>query len=164
MHDYSHRFPIAATGCIRYADGHSGEPMQLFRPTTMTRHWLIVMISIGISACAASGPDSSRPDAKAENASESTTENTTPAPATEDVIVVVDIPGESATPAEASELDVPAQSNLVCVRERRTGSHRARKVCRSRAQIAKEEQEAKDTFEDLHRSQVEYDVGAGASN
>jgi hypothetical protein len=136
--------------------------MRLFRPTTITRHWLIVMISIGISACAASGPNSSRPDAKAEAASESTTENT--APATEDVIVVVDIPGESATPAEASELDVPAQSNLVCVRERRTGSHRARKVCRSRAQIAKEEQEAKDTFEDLHRSQVEYDVGAGASN
>lgn len=138
--------------------------MQLLRPTTMTRHWLIVMISIGISACAASGPDTSRPDAKAENASESTTESATPAPATEDVITVVDIPGESATPAEAIELDVPAQSALVCVRERRTGSHRARKVCRTRAQIAREELEAKETFEDLHRSQVEYDVGAGASN
>lgn len=147
-----------------YADGHSGESMQLFRPTTMTRHWLIVMISISISACAASGPDSSRPDAKAENASESTTESATPAPATEDVIVVVDIPGESTTPAEASDSDMPVRSELVCVRERRTGSHRARKVCRSRAQIAKEELEAKETFKDLHRSQVEYDVGAGASN
>ncbi len=138
--------------------------MQLLRPTTMTRHWLIVMISIGISACAASGPDSSHPVAKAENATESTTESATPAPATEDVITVVDIPEESATPAEASDLDVPVRSDLVCVRERRTGSHRARKVCRSRAQIAKEEQEGKDAFEDLHRSQVEYDVGAGASN
>ncbi len=138
--------------------------MQLLRPTNLTRHWLIVMISIGISACAASGPDSSRPDAKAENASESTTESATPAPATDDLIVVVDIPGESATPAEASDLDLPAQSDLVCVRERRTGSHRARKVCRTRAQIAKEEQDGKDDFEDLHRSQVEYDVGAGASN
>ena len=126
------------------------------------------MISIGISACAASGPDSSHPVAKAENATESATESTTesatPAPATEDVITVVDIPEESATPTEASDLDVPVRSDLVCVRERRTGSHRARKVCRSRAQIAKEEQEGKDTFEDLHRSQVEYDVGAGASN
>jgi len=124
------------------------------------------MISIVISACAASGPDSSRPDAKAENASESTTESPTPTPtpATEDVLVVVDIPEDSATTAEAGDLDMPAPSELVCVRERRTGSHRARKICRSRAQIAKEELEGKDTFEDLHRSQVEYDVGAGASN
>ena len=147
-----------------YADGHSGEPMQLFRPTTMNRHLLTIMISIGISACAASGPDSSRPDAKAENASEITTESPTPTPATEDVVVVVDIPEDSATTAEAGDLDMPAPSELVCVRERRTGSHRARKICRSRAQIAKEELEGKDTFEDLHRSQVEYDVGAGASN
>ena len=130
----------------------------------MNRHWMTVLISIGISACAASGPDSSHPVAKPENATESTTESSTPAPATEDVITVVDIPGESATPAEASDLDMAARSDLVCVRERRTGSHRARKVCRARAQIAKEELEAKETFEDLHRSQVEYDVGAGASN
>jgi len=130
----------------------------------MNRHWMAVMISIGISACAASGPDSSRPVAEAENASESTSESVTPAPTTDDSIVVVDIPGESATPAEASNLDMPAQRDVVCVRERRTGSHRARRVCRSRAQIAKEELEARETFDDLHRSQVEYDVGAGASN
>ena len=143
-----------------YADGHSGEAMQLFRATTMNRYWMTVVISIGISACAASGPDSSRPVAEAENASESTA----PAPATDDLIVVVDIPGDPATPTEASDMDMPTQSKLVCVRERRTGSHRARKVCRTRAQIAKEELEGKETFEDLHRSQVEYDVGAGASN
>lgn len=81
----------------------------------------VISISICITACVASIPESPRPVATADNAT-----------------------------------DMP-KSNYVCKRERQTGSNRAKNVCRTRAQIAQEELEGKDTFEDLHRSQDEYD-------
>ena len=42
----------------------------------------------------------------------------------------------------------------ICRRERRTGTHRVVKVCRSRAEVRRIEQESKDTFRALHESQM----------
>lgn len=65
-------------------------------------------------------------------------------------IQVIDIP-----PVEQSEVAI-AKSNAskrVCRRERRTGTHRAVRVCRTRAEMEQSKQESKDTFRDLHREQ-----------
>ena len=70
-----------------------------------------------------------------------------------DVIQVVDVPRASTV------ADVPtlrSQQERVCQRERRTGSNRVVRVCRTRAEIAKDELESKELFDELHRSQREY--------
>ena len=51
---------------------------------------------------------------------------------------------------------MPARGEVICVRERRTGSNRVRKVCRTREEIRREEDQARETFDDLHRSQEDY--------
>ena len=65
-------------------------------------------------------------------------------------IEVIDIPAveEAAIPAAVSKGD-----DRICRREVRTGTHRAVRVCRTRAEIERMEQESKDTFRDLHESQ-----------
>lgn len=127
----------------------------------MKQQWMAVIICIGLTACAASGPAVPPPNQnseKTENATERPTEIVTQnesqaSPASE--VVVVDIPQEPVNVSGVTE--EPVRKELVCKRERQTGSNRARKVCRSREQIAKDELEGKKTFEDLHRSQREYD-------
>ena len=127
----------------------------------MKQQWMAAIICIGLTACAASGPAVAPPNQnseKTENATERPTEIVTQnesqaSPASE--VVVVDIPQEPVTAPGNTE--VPVRKELVCKRERQTGSNRARKVCRSREQIAKDELDGKKTFEDLHRSQQEYD-------
>ena len=127
----------------------------------MKQQWMAVIICIGLTACAASGPAVPPPNQnseKTENATERPTEIVTQnesqaSPASE--VVVVDIPQEPVSVSGVTE--EPVRKELVCKRERQTGSNRARKVCRSREQIAKDELEGKKTFEDLHRSQREYD-------
>ena len=116
----------------------------------MNRLWPTALITVGITACATHVPDSPPSVSTTEEAVESS------APSASDVVVVSDSVG-AATSAEAGITNLPAHRGLVCKRERRTGSHRARKVCRTRAQIAQEELAARETFEDLHRSQQEYD-------
>ena len=127
----------------------------------MKQQWMAVIICIGLTACAASGPAVPPPNQnseKTENATERPTEIVTQnesqaSPASE--VVVVDIPQEPVNVSGVTE--EPVRKELVCKRERQTGSNRARKVCPSREQIAKDELEGKKTFEDLHRSQREYD-------
>jgi len=44
-----------------------------------------------------------------------------------------------------------SESTRVCVRERPTGSHVAVRVCRTRAQIAEERENARETIEEIGR-------------
>ena len=69
---------------------------------------------------------------------------------TESEIYAIETP-----PVEQSEVAVAVSnaSELVCRRERRTGTHRAVRVCRTRAENERIKQESKDTFKDLHRNQ-----------
>ena len=50
---------------------------------------------------------------------------------------------------------VARQDERICRREMRTGSHRAMRVCRTRAEIERMEEESKDTFKSLHDSQTQ---------
>lgn len=111
----------------------------------MIRAYLATATLIGLGACAASSPHAPAPDASGggQTASED------PAPTS----------GES-QPVEVPEIRTVAagsdDSEVVCRRERRTGTHRAMRVCRTRAEIERMATKSKETFEDLNRSQVEY--------
>lgn len=66
--------------------------------------------------------------------------------------------GDEVEVADTSEIltvaDVRRQSEVTCRVEKRTGSNRASRVCRSRSQTAKSAVEAKETFEILRKSQT----------
>ena len=108
----------------------------------MNRHVVVAALFLGIAACATSVPQSQESGAEA-GYSETTSNSATPA----SEMVVIDI-------LEVSEVAiVPGQDEVVCSMERRTGTHRKVRVCRSRSQIARSAIEAKESFEVLRRAQ-----------
>lgn len=60
-------------------------------------------------------------------------------------------------PVEESEVAIVGSNSNepVCRYEARTGSHRKVKVCRTRAQIRRDEEEGKNTFETLRNAQTQ---------
>lgn len=68
----------------------------------------------------------------------------------------VAIPSMEPPPVERSDLPIVVsnKNERICRRERRTGSNRAVRVCYTRAELERLEQEGKDTFRELHRSQM----------
>lgn len=70
----------------------------------------------------------------------------------ESLIEVIDVPAVAQTGAPAEALD---PDERICRREVRTGTHRAVRVCRTRAEIERLEQESKDTFRGMHESQMQ---------
>jgi hypothetical protein len=65
---------------------------------------------------------------------------------------------ESIEPPPISQSEVPIaaspKTERVCRREKRTGSNMAVRVCRTRAEMERLEEESKDTFRALHQSQM----------
>lgn len=111
----------------------------------MNRQYVVAAIFLGVAACATSVPQSPEPRERAGNSgmdSEST-------PAVGDV-EVIDVPKVT----EAT--NIPVRDEVICRMEKRTGTNRAVRVCRSRSQNAKSAREGKETFEDLRRSQTGY--------
>lgn len=47
-----------------------------------------------------------------------------------------------------------ANDDRICERVRRTGTHRSQIICRTRAEIERESDEGKDTFDSLRNSQI----------
>jgi len=111
----------------------------------MNRRIVIAETFLGIAACATPGPESTEPPA---NAGISATNGASSATAGE--VEVADIP-------EVPKVtDIPVRDRIVCRMEKRTGTNRATRVCRSRSSINRTALDAKDTFEYLRKSQVEY--------
>jgi hypothetical protein len=73
-------------------------------------------------------------------------------------VAVVATELESIEPPPVSQSEVPiaasTKTERVCRREKRTGSHRAVRICRTRAEMEHLEEESKDTFRALHQSQM----------
>jgi hypothetical protein len=121
----------------------------------MIRQIILVSSMVGLAACAAPGPEPPLPSTGTGEAQKSVpsepkqtiTDGEVSVSDNQDPIVVAGEPGIT---------DMPRR-RLVCVRERRTGSHRAKRVCRTEAEIEKLRIEGQDSFEDLHRSQKEYE-------
>jgi len=111
----------------------------------MNRQYVVAAIFLGIAACATSGPESPKPVANAGNTA-TDSKSTTPAGEVE----TADIPE---VPKVAS---IPVRDEVICRMEKRTGTNRAVRVCRTRSGNAKSAREGKEKFEVLRRSQVEY--------
>ena len=108
----------------------------------MIRLMILIAAVLGIAACASSGTEPPPPIAKAEPAepnSESTSGEV-------EVVAVPTVP----------QAVIPVESDVVCRREKKTGTNRSVKVCRKRSEENSKIPDAKKTFEDLRRSQVEY--------
>jgi len=114
----------------------------------MTRRYLVAASFLAIAACATSGP---APQEPAATAAIPVTEQTSTSKAAADEVEFVEV-------LEVAEMaDVRDEDEIVCRRERKTGSHRAKRVCRSRSSVESTEEKSKETFETLRRSQVEYE-------
>ncbi len=111
----------------------------------MNRRFVVAAIFLGLAACATPGRESTEP---AANTGPSATNGASSARTSE--IEVADIP------EVPKATDIPVRDKVVCRMEKRTGTNRATRVCRSRSSINRTATEAKETFEDLRRSQVEY--------
>ena len=121
----------------------------------MIRQIILVSSMVGLAACAATGPESTVPSTGTDEGQKSVPSETNKA-VTDDNVTVSANQDAPVVVGEPGITDMPRR-RLICVRERRTGSHRAKRVCRTEAEIEKLRIEGKDSFEDLHRSQKEYE-------
>ncbi len=110
----------------------------------MNRRYIVAATFLGIAACATSGSESPEPVANAGNSATNSKSTTSVGE-----VEVVDIPE---VPKVA---DIPVRNEVICRMEKRTGTNRKKRVCRSRSQIARSAEEAKETFEVLRRSQTD---------
>ena len=102
----------------------------------------------GIVACATTGPEPAAPDVKSpipDATVESPIGTASPA-AAEGPIGDVEVPK---VPQMAA---APAQTELVCRREKRTGSHRVTKVCTTRAEIERRRVKDRDALDQIRRA------------
>ncbi len=107
----------------------------------MITRYIIAATFLGIAACATSGTESAEPAVNAgipEPVSDST--------AAESGLDSADVPE---VPVSAN---VPvSKDEIVCRRERRLGSNRSIKICRTRAQIDEDREAGQDTLDNLSR-------------
>ena len=96
----------------------------------MNRRYVVAATFLGIAACATSGPDSPVPGAKVETSV--ITSNPTAAEGEFEDVDVPKVPKVANIPAQAS---IPDPNELVCRREKTTGSHRVTRVCRTRVEV-----------------------------
>jgi hypothetical protein len=111
----------------------------------MNRRYVVAVIFLGIAACATSGPQSPTPVASA-GSSATDSKPTTPAGQVE-IVAIPEVPMVT---------DIPVRDEVICRMEKRTGSNRATRVCRTRSGNTRSAREGKEKFEVLRRSQVEY--------
>ncbi len=111
----------------------------------MNRRYVVAAIFLGIAACATSVPESPTPVASAGNSAPDA-KSTTPVGEVE-VVAIPEVPMVT---------DVPVRDEVICRMEKRTGTNRATRVCRTRSGNARSARKGKETFEVLRRSQVEY--------
>lgn len=121
----------------------------------MNLTYVMAATFLGIAACATPGPKLPEPVAMSEDSlthdtPDSVTSETSSATAGE--LEFVDIPEV----AEAA--DVAVKDKIICSMERRTGTHRAKRVCRTASSIEKSSREGKEAFEVLRRSQVDSEL------
>lgn len=129
--------------------------------TRMTRSFLMCITVLSVGACTTTGvPNASNTSTPTETAptpivDKSVTAESPSQTSAESKIEMIDVP-----PIELSEATIvdSTANERVCRRERRTGSHRAVRVCRTRAEIERIKQESKETFDDLLREQAISDM------
>jgi hypothetical protein len=122
----------------------------------MNLRFLLLATILGLAACATSGPEPSEQAVKTTSADNVVVENG--AAENEGSLEVAEVPE---VPVAATALT--SENEVVCRREKRLGSNRTIKICRTRAQMNEEREAAQDTLDDLSRRTLGgADRGAGS--
>lgn len=98
----------------------------------MIRQIAVATISIGIGACASSGPEAPPPAEAAGADSVDTVESVNPSAPSGDGFYALET---SNAPETVIMVPVAESDQIVCRRERATGTKFSRRVCRTRAEI-----------------------------
>lgn len=124
----------------------------------MKRFYLTSFLTLCLAACATEPPSqpASESTVRATSARATAEAETSAATDDDEGIVVVDTPNVPKVAVTEEEFEVPNGGERVCRLERRTGTHRARRVCYTRTEIERMAIKSKEAFDDLNRSQVEY--------
>ena len=107
----------------------------------MNTGYLVIAMFLSITACVTTGLESPEPATNTENANINGD-----MPAVEAQLEVVDVPG-----VPVSTNVPPAEDEIICRKERPTGTYIAKKVCRTRAQLEAEREAGQDTLDSLSR-------------
>ena len=123
----------------------------LSKENTMIKQTLIIVISIFIGACASSGPEAPAPAVTASSASVDAVapENPSTPPAG-------DLQGADApdTPQIVSASPENDPNELICRRERETGSKFTQRICRTRAEIEAREAADQEILREMGKIQT----------
>jgi len=111
----------------------------------MTRLYISVAVIAGLAGCAASAPDMPVSDSGAVPVAVVSDEGETQG---SDVIHVVEVPAVAKTGAEVV---VPAHDELICHRERLTGTHRVERICRFKSDIDESRKATQRTLQEMTR-------------
>ena len=117
----------------------------------MIKQTLLIIISIFIGACASSGPESSAPAVTA-----STTSVDAVAPDSSSAPLAGDPQGEDTpdTPQIVSASPENDPNELICRRERETGSKFTQRICRTRAEIEAREAADQEILREMGKIQT----------
>jgi hypothetical protein len=123
----------------------------------MQRQFILLVICTGAVACSSTPPTAVSPDTgqaatakaanQAMNGDPSSEEHVSTSTDDAEVIPVADVP---TVPQVNHEGD---KNDIICQRVKPTGSHRARRVCRTRAEIERSAIEGKKTINEMERVQ-----------
>lgn len=109
----------------------------------MNQRYFVAGIFLVVAACATPGSVSPEPGANAGSPAQNSKSTTA-----EGEVEVAD------TSKILTMADNPRRNEVICRMEKRTGTNRPIRVCRSRSQNAQSAIEAKETFEILRKSQT----------
>ena len=124
----------------------------------MTRAIALGTVILGLSACASNPAEQTQPavdrDAIAESAVAPAATGSAPAvssSAADDGIHVVEVPTVAKTATLPAQVDEDHPEQLICRREKTTGSHRVTRICRTRSQIDEERDASQKMVRDATR-------------
>lgn len=119
----------------------------------MTRFYLTSAVALFLAACATEPPSQPASESTARATSAPATAGAeTPAAADDESIVAVDTPDIPEAEVTDEQLGIPDPDERICRRERRTGTHRAQRVCYTRAEIERMADESREMLDDMNRT------------
>lgn len=108
----------------------------------MIRGLVIGAVVTGLVGCASSPPQTSAPAVSAGTVNSDTSAVSSDPTASSGELHVIEVPKVAQTAEVAPQQGTPHGDELVCRREKTTGSHMVTRICRTRAQIEQERRDA----------------------
>jgi hypothetical protein len=107
----------------------------------MIRAFIAGAVLMSLAGCASSPPESAARDTAATPVNGASSVAASDSDASADALHVVDVPEVPKVAAAAAQQSAPAEEELICRREKTTGSHRTTRICWKRSEIEKRREE-----------------------